>query len=113
MNRIRGERLLAWVLGAGTVLALAAVLYVFPSKRVPEAWAPINVTVTDPDADDQFEGIWKTRANTDGKIRGKVEADVLDLVPGKQYTIQVIVIEFESGARSEATTPKLTAQPPR
>ncbi len=73
---------------------------------------PIIVTIIEPDQDDQNEGKWKTRANTDGRIRGKVEAEVMDVEPGKQYTIQVIVTEI-GAAPQEGATPQVTAQPPR
>jgi len=113
MNRIRGKKLLVWALGAGTVLALGALLYVYPSRRVTPAWAAMRITITDPAPDDQADTKWKTRNNGDGTLRAKLEADVFEIQEGRQYLLRVTILDLSTGQEFEATTLPLTAQPPR
>ena len=113
MNRIHGKKLLVWALGAGTVLALGALLYVYPSKRVTPAWAAMRIVIIDPDPDDQADAKLKTRRNGDGSLRVKFEADVFDVQAGHPYVLRLTAEDLQTGERVEATTPPLVAQPPR
>ena len=98
----------------GSLMILTLALLTLVRSTTPAFASPaVNIVITDPDADDQLDKVFKTRQNGDGTLRAPFEADIFGVVSGHQYVIRLSVFDVTTGELVETATPPLTARPPR
>ena len=107
------KRLVVWTV-AGAILFVAALAFLMNDRsQRAYAIASTRIVLTDPDEDDVADLIIKTRRNGDGSLRSKLEVEIQGVTEGKQYVLEIEIIELGGDPIDPIMTPPLTAQPPR